>query len=78
MKPLDSDDISLFCTYSVQHSHNIFSVCEGADLFKAFTINYCECLQAQALHVDFGGKQKTMVKFIEEFVSKRGRKIFWF
>lgn len=42
-------------THSVQHSHYIFSVCEGADLFKAFAINYCECLQTQALHVDFGG-----------------------
>lgn len=58
------------CTHSVQHAHNVFCVCEGANLFVALAINYSEGLQAQALHRNFGCKQKAMVEFIEELVSK--------
>lgn len=58
------------CTHSVQHAHNVFCVCEGANFFVALAINYSEGLQAQALHRNFGCKQKAMVEFIEELVSK--------
>lgn len=58
------------CTHSVQHAHNVFCVCEGANLLVALPIDYRECLQAQALHRNFGCKQKTMVEFIEELISK--------
>lgn len=58
------------CTHSVQHSHNVFSIREGADLLVALPVDYSERLQAQALHRDFGCKQKAMVEFVEELVSK--------
>lgn len=57
-------------THSVQHAHNVFCVCEGADLLVALPINYSKRLQAQALHRDFGCKQKAMVEFIEELISE--------
>lgn len=59
------------CTYSVQHAHNIFCVCEGANLLVALPIDYSKGLQAQALHRNFGCKQKAMVEFIEELVSEK-------
>lgn len=58
------------CTYSVQHAHNVFSVCEGADLLKALRVDYSERLQAQALHRYFGCEQKAVVEFIEELISE--------
>jgi len=62
------------CTHSVQHAHNVFSVCERANLLVALPIDYSKRLQAQALHGDFGCKQKAMVEFIEELVpTSRGR-----
>lgn len=58
------------CTHSVQHAHNVFCICEGSNLFVALAINYSKGLQAQALHCDFGCKQKAMVELVEELVSE--------
>lgn len=57
-------------THSIEHAHDVFCVREGADFLVALPVDYGERLQAQALHRDFGRKQKAMVELVEELVPR--------